>query len=163
MGPTQIATLGYTLDRQLTLPPGLYRFHVTAGVAQVQMLITTGGKAQLFTTASLSDRLHFSADFRTHHNANGPVSGTLQIIHDGKVVGTLPLQFGVGLPIRGQVVFAELKWEQADKFLGPNMLSTFVPHLCVNQRAAATRGLKLAIQAHCTRRPDRGPTQGDPL
>jgi hypothetical protein len=138
MGPTQIATIGYTLDRQVTLPAGLYRFHVatgcpwkffivstadnTAGLAPVQMLIATGAKAQLSTTASLSDQLHFSADFRTDHNANEPVSGTLQIIHDGNVVGVVPLQSGVGLPIRGQVVFVEIKWRPGDeRYLGKNI------------------------------------------
>jgi hypothetical protein len=142
-GPAQITTFAYTLDRQVTLPPGLYRLHLAtdclrkffvvstaanaAGLAQVQMSITTGGKAQPSDTASLRDRPQFSADFRTDHNANQSVSGTLQIIHDGKVVGALPLQSGVGLPVRSQFVFVDLAWRRGDeKYVGKNIAKFIV-------------------------------------
>jgi hypothetical protein len=142
-GPAQITTFGYTLDRQVTLPPGLYRLHLdtdclwkffivstaenAAGLAQVTMSVTTAGQTQSSTTVSLRDHPRFSADFRTDHNATQSVSGTLQVIHDGKVVGTFPLQSGVGLPVRSQFVFVDLTWEPGDaKYVGKNIATLVV-------------------------------------
>jgi hypothetical protein len=141
MGPAQVSTpIAYKKDQLLTLPPGLYRLYIapatdcqwsftvvstqqnSAGIATVQMVrATVGGRREMTETASLHDRVLFSADFRTDHNAMETVSGTMQIIHNGQIIRTAPLQFGTDLPARGQLFSAEVQWEPEDaKYLGKN-------------------------------------------
>lgn len=147
MGPAQVSTpIAYQINRSITLPPGLYRLFIApptdcrwhfaivsadqnaAGIAVVQMVrATVGGRREMTETATLHDKVIFSADFRTNHNAMETVSGTMQIIHDRQIVRTMPLQFGTALPVRGLAFFADVQWEPGDaKYLGKNEVKFIV-------------------------------------
>ena len=101
--------------------------HNTAGVAPVQMFKITKGSAELSPTASVKDRVEFSAQYRTDHDAQAPVTGIVQIINGGKVVQTLPLQLDK-IRVSGAIVlYVDVQWEQSDaKYLGKNTVEFVV-------------------------------------
>lgn len=140
MGPIQVSTpIAYRMNKIINLPPGYYRLFIapptdcrwhfavvstaqnTAGVSRVQMVKIAGGRAEVMAAASLQDKVEFSADLRTDHNAAVNASGILQIMHNGQIVKTVSLQIGAGTATRGQIFFADVQWEPADaKYLGSN-------------------------------------------
>jgi hypothetical protein len=72
------------------------------------------------TSASLNEPVRFYAQFRTDHDRREMVSGTMQIIHDGKIVSTMPLKF-VTDEQSATVFIADVMWEPSDaKYLGKN-------------------------------------------
>ena len=139
-GPAPISSgMAYTLDRTpVSLPAGLYRLHISpatdcrwkfwvtstpqnsTGIASVQMVIF-GGNSEPTATVSLHDKVRFSADVRTENNRQETWSGVLQIIYNGEVVRSTPLQLASDPPVRGEFSFVDIKWEPADaKYVGKN-------------------------------------------
>ena len=138
-GPVPISNVQYKINTTLALPAGLYRVDVapltdcnwtfvvistsqnSAGVAPVQMLRRTKGGLAFSPTASVNDQVQFYAQVRTDHDARVPVSGTLQIVHDDKLVQTFPLKLGTDDVSKADVLFADIQWEQSDtEYLGKN-------------------------------------------
>jgi hypothetical protein len=143
MSPGVLSTIvPYKLDiPSAALPAGLYRFYVAsatdcpwsfsvvstadnvAGMSSVQLVRLDGRDSGMTDTARLNDRVRFSADIRTDHNAVVNVSGTMQILHDGQIVRTAPLQTGNALPARGDMLWADVQWNPADaKYAGRNIV-----------------------------------------
>lgn len=131
--------------KSLMLAPGLYHLYIptlttcdwkfvinstnqnTAGVAPVQMFKIAKGSAEPSSTASVNDRVEFSAQYRTDHDAQIPVTGTVQIINGGKVVQTLPLQLDKIRASGATVLYVDVQWEQSDaKYLGKNTVKFVV-------------------------------------
>ena|ERR1700719_4060571 len=64
-------------------------------------------------TASVKDQVQFYTQYRTDHGSNVPVSGELQIIHDGKIVHDVASG--------ANSFFLDIQWEESDKkYLGKN-------------------------------------------
>ncbi len=144
LGPAEVSTpIAYRINRDITLPAGLYRLYVasntdcrwkfgivstaenSAGITPVQ--IVKIGNPQLVASVSLNDQVEFSADFRTEKDAVETVSGTMQILHEGKIVSTFPLQFGDVPSSRGLRFFQYLRWDPDDaKYLGTNTVKFVV-------------------------------------
>jgi hypothetical protein len=146
-GPVPITTIHFKIGpTPVTAPAGLYSLHVTtlsdcnwtfsivssslnpAGIAPVQMLrkIKTAG-LEFSSTASLNDEVEFYAQFRTDHDLKVPVSGTLQIINNDKVVQTFPLQIGKDDVTLANALFQNVRWELSDaKYLGKNTVKFIV-------------------------------------
>lgn len=77
-------------------------------------------------SASLNESVRFYAQFRTDHDKREMVSGTMQIIHDGKVVSTAPLKF-ITDEQSATVFVADVMWEPSDaKYLGKNTVKFIV-------------------------------------
>jgi hypothetical protein len=77
-------------------------------------------------SASLYEPVRFYAQFRTDHDGREMVSGTMQIIHDGKIVSTMPLKF-VTDEQSATVFIADVMWEPSDaKYLGKNTVKFIV-------------------------------------
>jgi hypothetical protein len=78
------------------------------------------------TSASLNQPVRFYAQFRTDHDKREMVSGTMQIIHDGKIVSTIPLRFATD-DQSATVFIADVVWEPSDaKYLGKNTVKFIV-------------------------------------
>jgi hypothetical protein len=78
------------------------------------------------TSASLNEPVRFYAQFRTDHDKREMVSGTMQIIHDGKIVSTIPLRFATD-DQSATVFIADVVWEPSDaKYLGKNTVKFIV-------------------------------------
>jgi hypothetical protein len=91
------------------------------------MFKITKGNAEPSPTASVKDRVEFSAQYRTDHDAQLPVTGIVQIINDGKVVQTLPLQLDKIRVSGATVLYVDVQWEQSDaKHLGKNTVKFVV-------------------------------------
>ena len=130
----------HKIDKPLTLPAGLYALYVTtltdcdwhfslistsedpAGIAPVTMLT----RGQLAVSASVREPVRFYAQFRTDHNKAETVSGTMQLIHDGKVITTMPLK--PGIDEQSACVFvADVIWKpEASQYLGTNTVKFIV-------------------------------------
>ncbi len=137
----------------VTLPAGLYALYIapltdcdwhfnlestsqnTAGLAPVEMLRTdkgldssnSKGGLESSSTASLKDQVQFYAQYRTDHDANVPVSGDLQIIHDGKIVQTFPLKLGRDVASGATAFYLDIQWEPGDsQYLGKNTVKFIV-------------------------------------
>jgi hypothetical protein len=138
-GPVQISLIPYRIDPTLPLPAGLYSLNIApltncewtftvistnqnaAGIAQVQMQKRTKAGLESSQTASLSDQVQFYAQYRTEHNAQAAVSGTVQIINDGKVVQTFPLIVSKDSVSKANMLYVGVQWEPSDaKYLGKN-------------------------------------------
>lgn len=138
-GPVRISTIPYRINPTLPLPAGLYSLFVapltdcewtftvistnqnSAGIAPVQMQRRTKDGLESSQTASVSDQVEFYAQFRTEHNAQASVSGTMQIINDGKVVQTFPLIVGKDSVSKANMLSVGVQWEPSDtKYLGKN-------------------------------------------
>src|ERR1700722_3091537 len=132
----------------VTLPAGLYALYIapltdcdwhfslestsqnTAGLSPVEMLrrdkaleSSSNSKAGLESslTASVKDQVQFYTQYRTDHGSNVPVSGELQIIHDGKIVQAFPLKVGHDVASGANSFFLDIQWEESDKkYLGKN-------------------------------------------
>jgi len=77
-------------------------------------------------SASLNQPVRFYAQFRTDHDKREMVSGTMQIIHDGKIVSTAPLK-SVTDEQSATVFIADVMWESSDaKYLGKNTVKFIV-------------------------------------
>ena len=77
-------------------------------------------------SASLNEPVRFYAQFRTDHEKREMVSGTMQIIHDGKIVSTAPLKY-VTDEQSATVFIADVTWEPSDaKYLGKNTVKFIV-------------------------------------
>ncbi len=77
-------------------------------------------------SASLNEPVRFYAQFRTDHDKREMVSGTMQMIHDGKVVSTAPLKF-ITDEQSATVFIADVMWEPSDaKYLGKNTVKFIV-------------------------------------
>jgi hypothetical protein len=77
-------------------------------------------------SASLNEPVRFYAQFRTDHDSREMVSGTMQIIHDGKIVSTMPVKF-VTDEQSATVFIADVMWEPSDaKYLGKNTVKFIV-------------------------------------
>jgi len=130
----------YKINPTLTMPGGVYRLYVTSlsncdwvfsivskpespsGLGAVQMLLADGDSA----TTSLSDKPQFYAQYRVAGNADVPVSGTLDLIHDGRVVRSFPLLVGSDTVSKASVVYQNLQWDDSEKFLGANVMRFMV-------------------------------------
>ncbi len=78
------------------------------------------------TSASLNEPVRFYAQFRTDHDKREMVSGTIQIIHDGKIVSTTPLKF-VTDEQSATVFIADVMWEpNVAHYLGKNTVKFIV-------------------------------------
>ena len=129
----------------LTLPAGLYVLYIppltscdwkfvlnstsqnSAGVELVRMLTMSQAGPKFSETASVRDRVQFYAQYRTENDTKAPVSGVVQIINDGKVVQTLPLQVGTDFDGYATVFFVNLQWEPSDaNYLGKNSVKFIV-------------------------------------
>jgi hypothetical protein len=77
-------------------------------------------------SASLNESVRFYAQFRTDHDKREMASGTMQIIHDGKIVSTAPLKY-VTDEQSATVFIADVTWEPSDaKYLGKNTVKFIV-------------------------------------
>jgi len=137
----------------VTLPAGLYALYIapltdcdwhfslestsqnTAGLAPVQMLrrdkaldsSNSKGGLESSSTGSLKDQVQFYAQYRTDHDANVPVSGDLQIIHDATIVQTFPLNIGHDVASGASTFFLDIHWDQSDsQYLGKNTVKFIV-------------------------------------
>jgi hypothetical protein len=139
-GPVRIYLIPYRVDQaSLTLPAGVYRFYVApmtdcqwtlavgsnnqnaAGIAPVEMLRGAGAGMTPATTASVSDLVQFYAQFRTDHEARVEVSGTIEIIHAGKVWATLPLKVGQDPASKANRLYVDVQFRpSATQHLGTN-------------------------------------------
>jgi hypothetical protein len=78
------------------------------------------------TSASLNEPVRFYAQFRTDHDRREMVSGSMQIIHNGKIVSTIPLKF-VTDKQSATVFIADVMWGPSDaKYLGKNTVKFIV-------------------------------------
>jgi hypothetical protein len=99
----------------------------TAGVQPVQMYNLAKGSAELSATASVKDRVEFYAQYRTEHDAQAPVSGVLQTIHDGKVIQTFPLRLDKDRLSGATALFVDVQFSPDDlKYLGANTVKFVV-------------------------------------
>ena len=137
----------------ITLPAGLYALYIapltdcdwhfslvstsqnTAGLAPVEMLrrdkgldsSNSKGGLESSSTASVKDLVQFYAQYRTDHGSNVPVSGDLQIIHDGKIARTFPLKIGHDVASGANAFYLDIQWEQSDsQYLGKNTVKFIV-------------------------------------
>jgi hypothetical protein len=77
-------------------------------------------------SASLNEPVRFYAQFRTDHDKREMVSGTMQLIHDGKTVSTMPLKFSNDEQ-SATVFTADVIWQPSDaKYLGNNTVKFMV-------------------------------------
>ena len=77
-------------------------------------------------SASLNEPVRFYAQFRTDHDRREMVSGTMQIIHDGNIVSTMPLKFSTDEQ-SATVFIADVIWKPSDaKYLGKNTVKFLV-------------------------------------
>jgi hypothetical protein len=91
------------------------------------MFKITKGSAEPSPTASVKDRVEFSAQYRTDHDAQVPVTGIVQIINGGNVVQTFPLQLDKIRVSGATVLYVDVQWEQSDaKYLGKNTVKFVV-------------------------------------
>jgi len=98
-----------------------------AGLAPVTMLKRdpTLGRLMPAASAALGDTVLFYAAYRTDHGAAAAVSGTLQIIHDGQIVKTVPLITGVEPGAWATTARLELSFSDR-KLLGENTIKFIV-------------------------------------
>lgn len=141
LGPGAAITTGvqYQIKPTMTLAAGLYQVKVAtlttcnwnfdiisttpnkAGLAPPQMRRKTPYGMEMADTVSLTDTVEFFAPFRSINSQQTSVSGTLEIIHDGQVVESLPVR-GDGVVGRCNVFYVDLYWEPRDaKYLGKNI------------------------------------------
>jgi hypothetical protein len=128
--------------KPLTMPAGLYRVYIAplttcdwkfvlsstenpAGLAPVQMFrfdhALSGFPDIASVTASVKEQVQLCAQYRTERNAQAPVSGVVQIIHEGKVVQTFPLHAGLAFEGSATALYANVQWGQSDlNYLGTN-------------------------------------------
>lgn len=139
LGPGGAITSGaqYKINPTLTLPAGLYRIRIatlTTCSWNFDIISTTGNKTglappqlrkntqhgwEVVNTISLTDSVEFYAPYR--YGQQTKVSGNLEILNGGRVVGSFPLR-GDGVVGRCNVFFVDLNWEPSDaKFLGKNV------------------------------------------
>lgn len=91
-----------------------------AGLAEVQVFRANDNVLKASDTVSLKDGVQFSAQLRTNQNKPEQVSGELQLIHDGRVVQTLPLTV-VSDGSKDNTLAIKLSWEAGDsRYLGKN-------------------------------------------
>ena len=77
-------------------------------------------------SASVREPVRFYAQFRTDHNEAETVSGTMQLIHDGKVIFTMPLKPGIDAQ-SACVFLADVMWKpEASQYLGTNTVKFIV-------------------------------------
>src|SRR5690242_4964386 len=67
----------------------------TSGVSEPQMFTAGSNGQRISATASVQDVVQFTAQYRTSGDAAVPVSGELQVLHNGKVVRTVPVKLGI--------------------------------------------------------------------
>lgn len=134
-GPTHF-TLG---PKKVDLPAGQYKVYVAsqsscqwtvslestadnaAGVAPVQSLVEGDGGYVVSNTVSLKRKIQFEAQYRTPNNTKAPVSGELQMSHNGKVFQSFPVSVGNDTSAAGSKVAVNVQWEASDaKYLGKN-------------------------------------------
>jgi hypothetical protein len=73
-------------------------------------------------SAALNEPVRFYAQFRTDHDKTETVSGTMQLIHDGKAVSTMPLKFSNDEQ-SATVFTADVMWQPSNaKYLGKNVV-----------------------------------------
>jgi hypothetical protein len=139
LGPGGLITTGaqYQVNQTLTLPAGLYRTQVgalttcswnfdiisttgnNAGLAPPQLRKNTQHGWEVVNTISLADSVEFYAPYR--YGQQTKVSGTLEIINGGRIVGSFPLR-GDGVVGRCNVFFFDSHWDASDtKYLGKNV------------------------------------------
>lgn len=125
--------------RPVTLAAGRYAFYVAptsdcewkfilvsaaenqTGVSEPQMFKAGSMGAQVSDTVSLKDTVQFTAQYRTANDAPVPVSGELQIMHDGNVARTFPVKFAVDKDMQASIAYVGLRWEAGDvKLAGKN-------------------------------------------
>lgn len=123
----------------VNMPAGLYRIFIatlttcdwhfilestkqnSAGLAPVRMFKINQDRAGLSESASITDQVEFLAEYRTEHNAQAPVSGVVQMIHDGEVIQTFPLQTGIDQTTQSTILYVGVQFDQDDKkYLGKN-------------------------------------------
>lgn len=93
----------------------------TTGVAELQMFDTGSTGARISDTASVKDAVQFTAQYRTAKDAPAPVSGEMQIMHDGKIVHTFPVKFGIDNAMQSSIAYVALRWQPDDaKYAGKN-------------------------------------------
>ena len=106
----RVGPLHYQLDRKYTLPAGYYALDVVpssdclwkfilestpgnpAALAPLQMFSVTPNGNVPTTTTAMGQKVEFHAQYRTNNDAAAPVSGTGQLLHNGAVVESFPLQ-----------------------------------------------------------------------
>lgn len=84
----------------------------TTGVAEIQMF--KAGSTGASNTTSIKEAVQFTAQYRTAKDAPLPISGELQIVHDGKVVQTFPVKFGIDDAMQGSIAYAAPRWNASD-------------------------------------------------
>ena len=123
----------------VTLPAGHYALYVastsdcnwkfilesapqnTTGVAEMQMFKAGSLGSIVSNTASLKDAVQFTAQYRTANDATVQVSGEMQIVHDGKIVKTFPVKFGIDAANQGSIAYVPVRWDPEDaKYAGEN-------------------------------------------
>lgn len=74
-------------------------------------------------TVHLGRKAQFVVQYRTDHDAEVPVSGKMQLVHDGKVMDSAPLRLGKDPDNQANIIFVVYEWEQKDTaYLGKNTM-----------------------------------------
>ncbi|MGB7189561.1 MAG: hypothetical protein WBD10_05450 [Acidobacteriaceae bacterium] len=91
------------------------------GIAEPRMFKAGAMGTSASDTASLKDTVQFTAQYRTAKDAALPVSGEMQIVHDGQLVRTFPVKFGIDDAMQASIASVELRWQDSDaKYAGKN-------------------------------------------
>lgn len=123
----------------VTLAAGRYAFYVasmsdckwefvlesaaenTSGVSEPQMFTSGSTGPRVSANASVHDTVQFTAQYRTSGDAAIPVSGELQVLHNGKTVRTIPVKLGIDKAMQASIVYAPVQWTPADaQYAGKN-------------------------------------------
>jgi hypothetical protein len=146
-GPARVqGALHYRFDRNVQLPAGRYALYVTestdcpwkfilesrgaaaaAGLSQLQMFsVTPSGQTPTNTTA-IGETVMFYAQYSPGSNASAPVSGKLQLFHNGTLVDTYPLKLHVEQDSKQPYVSIGITWDPPDvKYAGKNTMRAIV-------------------------------------
>lgn len=140
----------------VTLVAGRYALHVTSmsdcewqfvlesarenttGVSEPQMLKSEDAGPRVITNASFNDAVQFVAQYRTSGDAAVPVSGELQLFHNGKVVRTVPVKFGIDKNMQSSIAYAPVQWTPADAQYAGKDTATMVLKIDGKEYTAST-------------------------
>ncbi len=81
-----------------------------AGLSPVLTYLATDRGLTPANTITMKDKIHFQAQYRTDHDAKVPVSGEMQVYHEGKLINSFPLHVDVDPNTTATRCYVTLYW-----------------------------------------------------